>query len=253
MSPAKRLRRRSALATWHRRLGLTAALFVLLLAITGLALNHTDSLGLDERYVGAGWLIGWYGIDAPARAEGFRLDGRTVTQLGDRLYLDDRLVEQEAGALAGAVSTGGFIVVAVDGDLLVLTAVGDRVERLGREDGIPAGIRAVGTDADGRLMVRTASGIYRADPELLSWAPAGGEPNAVRWPESAPPEPALLASLRQDYLSHILTLERVLLDLHSGRILGRYGPWLMDAAAVLLLVLAVTGVWLWSGLRPNGR
>lgn len=253
MSPAKRLRRRSALATWHRRLGLTAAVFVLLLAITGLALNHTDSLRLDERFVGAGWLLGWYGIEAPARAEGFRLEGSTVTRLGERVYLDDRLVEQDVDALSGAVSTDGFIIVAVDGELLLLTAAGDRVERLGREDGIPAGIRAVGTDADGRLVVRTASGIYRADPQLLTWEPSGSASNAVRWPEPVAPDPALLASLRQDYLSNILTLERVLLDLHSGRILGRYGPWLMDAAAVLLLVLAVTGVWLWSGLRPNSR
>ena len=63
MSPARRLRRRNTLTIWHRRLGLTAALFVLLLATTGLALNHTDGLRLDERYVGAGWLLRWYGIE----------------------------------------------------------------------------------------------------------------------------------------------------------------------------------------------
>ncbi|MGD8976002.1 MAG: PepSY domain-containing protein, partial [Gammaproteobacteria bacterium] len=253
MSPAKRLRRRSALATWHRRLGLTAALFVLMLSITGLALNHTDSLGLDDRFVGADWLLRWYGIDAPGHGESFRLDRSDVTRLGDRLYLDARVIEHDVGALTGAVSTEGLIIVAVDGDLLVLTAAGDRVERLGREDGIPAGIRAVGMDADGRVIVRTAAGTYRADSQLLAWAPSGGGSSDLRWPEPASPDPALLATLRSDYLSNILTLERVLLDLHSGRIFGRYGPWLMDAAAVLLLVLAVTGVWLWSGLRPNGR
>ena len=253
MSRAKRLRRRGTLATWHRRLGLTAAAFVIMLTITGLALNHTDNLGLDERYVGAGWLLAWYGIDAPARAEGFRLDQRIVTQLGDRLYLDTRAVEQDVGALSGAVSTGGLVIVALDGDLLVLTADGDRVERLRREDGIPAGIRAVGADADGRVVVRTPAGIYRADTQLLAWELSDRESTGLRWPQPAPPDQAVLATLRSDYLSNILTLERVLLDLHSGRIFGRYGPWLMDVAAVLLLVLAVTGVWLWSGLRANGR
>jgi len=253
MSLAKRLRRRSALATWHRRLGLTAALFVLMLAITGLALNHTDSLGLDERYVGAGWLLRWYGIGAPEHAESFRLDLSTVTRLGDRLYLGDRAVEQDVGALAGAVSTDGLIIVAVDGDLLVLTAAGDRVERLGREDGIPAGIRAMGMDAGGRVLVRTSEGAYRADPQFLAWYGPEAGSSDIRWVEPASLDPAMLAVLRSDYLSNILTLERVLLDLHSGRIFGRYGPWLMDAAAVLLLVLAVTGVWLWSGLRSNGR
>ena len=37
--------------------------------------------------------------------------------------------------------------------------------------------------------------------------------------------------------------ERLLLDLHSGRFLGPLGPWLMDAAALGLLLLAATGLW----------
>ena len=53
----------------------------------------------------------------------------------------------------------------------------------------------------------------------------------------------------KDYLANILTLERVLLDLHSGRIMGAVGPWIMDAAAILLLVLALTGIWMWTALR----
>jgi uncharacterized iron-regulated membrane protein len=35
----------------------------------------------------------------------------------------------------------------------------------------------------------------------------------------------------------------VLLDLHSGRLLGQAGPYLMDAAAVLLGLLAASGVY----------
>jgi hypothetical protein len=36
--------------------------------------------------------------------------------------------------------------------------------------------------------------------------------------------------------------ERVLFDVHSGRLFGRYGPWLMDIMAVLFVVLAVSGL-----------
>jgi hypothetical protein len=251
MSPARRLRRRNTLTIWHRRLGLTAALFVLLLSTTGLALNHTDGLRLDERYVGAGWLLGWYGIEAPDQAVSFPADGNMVTRLGERLYLGALRVEDHADSLIGAVSSDGFVIVALDGDLLMLTAAGDRVERLGREDGIPAGIRAVGLTGDGRVVLDAGDGIYRADSQLLAWERVNGESTGLRWSAPAAPDPALLSDLRQDYLANILTLERVILDLHSGRIFGRYGPWLMDAAALLLLVLAVTGVWVWWGLRPN--
>ena len=39
-----------------------------------------------------------------------------------------------------------------------------------------------------------------------------------------------------------LTVERLLLDLHSGRILGEAGPLLMDLVAVFLIVLSLSGL-----------
>lgn len=50
-----------------------------------------------------------------------------------------------------------------------------------------------------------------------------------------------------------LSLERILLDVHSGRIFGHYGPWLMDGAALMLLILAATGIIGWlRGRGDNG-
>lgn len=246
MSFASRLRRINTLLTWHRRLGLTAAVFVLVLALTGLMLNHTDGFRLDERYVAAGWLLDWYGIEAPDDTDSYALSTGVVTRLGDRLYLDTRMVEQNVAVLDGAVSGQELIIIAVDGELLLLTAAGERVERLGREDGLPQGVTGLGLDPSDRVVVRASDDVYRADPALLSWDRVAVEPGPVRWARPAARDEALLATLQADYLGSILSLERVLLDLHSGRILGPFGPWLMDAAAVLLLVLAVTGVWLWS-------
>ena len=101
-------------------------------------------------------------------------------------------------------------------------------------------------DPANRVLLRSSDGLYRADPALLSWDRVADDPDPIRWAKPAATDEAMLATLRADYLGSILSLERVLLDLHSGRILGRFGPWLMDLAAVLLLVLAVTGIWLWN-------
>ena len=176
MSFASRLRRISALVTWHRRLGLTAAVFVLVLAVTGLTLNHTDDLGLDERHLAAGWLLNWYGIEAPHDADSYVLSYGVVTRLGDRLYLDTRLVEQDVGTIAGAVTSEDLVIVAVDGDLLLLTADGERVERLGREDGLPQGVDGLGVDPANRVLLRSGDGLYRADSALLSWDRVGDRP-----------------------------------------------------------------------------
>jgi len=40
-----------------------------------------------------------------------------------------------------------------------------------------------------------------------------------------------------------------LLDLHSGRVLGASGIYLMDLAAVAMLLLAASGAWLWFQRR----
>ena len=40
-----------------------------------------------------------------------------------------------------------------------------------------------------------------------------------------------------------------MLDAHSGRFFGKYGAYVIDAAAILLLTLAITGIWLWATRR----
>ena len=44
-----------------------------------------------------------------------------------------------------------------------------------------------------------------------------------------------------------------MLDLHSGRILGSWGVYLVDAAAILFMLLAITGVWLWGKRRASAQ
>jgi hypothetical protein len=61
------------------------------------------------------------------------------------------------------------------------------------------------------------------------------------------------AGLRQWYgmpsgdggMEEALTWDRVLLDLHTGRFFGGFGPYAMDAAAILLLLLVFSGVYNW--------
>mgnify|MGYP006981145103 CR=1 FL=1 len=47
------------------------------------------------------------------------------------------------------------------------------------------------------------------------------------------------------YRSQFLTLERIILDAHSGRIFGLFGVLFMDAVAILLILLSLSGVYIW--------
>ena len=84
---------------------------------------------------------------------------------------------------------------------------------------------------------------------MLEWSRA--ENPEVSWSEATPVPAGLEESLQAAYRGAGLPVERVLLDLHSGRILGRAGIYLVDAAAVLFLLLAMSGVWLWTRRRAS--
>ena len=72
-------------------------------------------------------------------------------------------------------------------------------------------------------------------------------------PLSAAPAANLRPELEEAYRGTGLTLERVLLDIHAGRIPGATGVFLVDAAALLFLVLAISGLWLWARHLVNAR
>lgn len=234
-----------SLYVWHRYVGLTAALFVLLLASSGIAINHTEALMLDSRFVQNRWLLDWYGIQAPDTARSATTARGPVILLGTKLYSGTRPIDGEFDNLYGAVTKDDLLIAAVDHDLLLLTVQGEYVERLSKGDGAPGDIEGLAVDSQGRLIVRTESGVYRADTQLLDWQPWTETAASIAWSTPQPLSGAAISALQADYLGRILPWERVLLDLHSGRLFGNLGTWLMDAAAVLMLFLAGSGVVIW--------
>ena len=168
-----------------------------------------------------------------------------MTLLETQLYLNVQRVEGEYQQLNGAVAVGDMIVVAVENRLLLLTQRGEPIESLTGVNGIPDGIGKIGTRSDGRLGAATDQGVYLADADILSWQAVDRGHEAIAWSQPTRLNSELDARLSQAYRERILPVERVLLDLHSGRFFGSFGPWVVDAAAVLMLFLACSGILLW--------
>ncbi len=230
---------------WHRYLGVSAALLVMLLAVTGVLLNHTEDFRFDERHVKTEWVLDWYGIEAPDQATSFRAGERLLTLFGRRLYLDTRALEGEYERLIGALSLPDMLVVAADQTLLLLTPTGELIERLDGSQGVPTGMKRIGTDADGRPVVEGNHSLYQPDADFLSWQRWEGADEEVRWAEPGPPPDELLGQLARHFRGEVVPVERLLLDLHSGRFFGSLGVYVMDAAALVLLFLALSGSFLW--------
>jgi hypothetical protein len=245
-SRAKLLR---SLYIWHRYIGISTAIFVIVLTFTGLVLNHTDELKLDAAYVQSGIMLDWYGITAPGELVSYQANSAYITAVNDKIFWDSKPLLHVSAPLAGVQAFGDLVVIVAAGSLVLFTAEGELVEKLENVAGVPTGIQAIGLSSQGLLAVKTARGNYQADENLLEWVRADGP--EINWSSTQATEPALLRSLQKAYRGTGLPMERIMLDLHSGRILGRAGVYIMDAAAIGFLLLAASGVWLWLRRRTS--
>lgn len=232
---------------WHRRLGLTAALLVLLACVTGILLNHTDALHLDEHKVRQSWLLNFYGIQPPP-LHSLKLGGHWYSELGGEIFRDQQALATCRGQLLGGLDVDGMQVLACQSALVLLDSDGQLLEILDERHQLPVPLTGLGR-CDGALCLRTAQGNVLADLDQLSWQ-ATHLPG--QWAALASPPPVLATALSAQAGGDSLSWERVVLDLHSGRIAGATGVLLMDAAAVLLMFLALSGFWLWW-ISPTRR
>ncbi len=234
---------------WHRYMGISAAVLVLVIAVTGVLLNHTEDFQFDSEHIRSTWILDWYGIRAPETMHTFLADDGFITLMGRHLYLNRREIEGTYSQLIGAVKSRDMFVVATGASILLLTQRGELVERLQAGEGVPAGIRAIGSDAEGRVILQTSHAHYQPDEDFISWKRLDTGLDRIVWAAPTALEPRLKTALQRHFRLETLPVERVILDLHSGRFFGRLGPWLFDAAAFLFILLALSGCWIWLQRR----
>lgn len=238
-------RRRRWLRALHRWLGVASALFVMLLATTGIALNHSHDWRLDQRYVHWSWLLDAYGIEAPPLQASFADDGHRVSLLAGHLYYDGRLVVEDVGQIKGFVSLDPLMLTATADDIVLLTSTGELVERFDLGSGLDGAIERIGKWR-GRVVIAGGGGYLLSDAEVSAFtALTEVDEKGTEWSVASAPSAAETASLQEQFRGRGLTVERLMADLHSGRIIRSGGPLLMDLVAVFLIVLSVTGLLLW--------
>lgn len=226
---------------WHARIGVLAAVFFLLLAVTGLMLNHTEDLRLSKRQVHVRWLMTWYGLKGDRPARGYLFDRGYFVGNGQHWLMDGRELPASSEPVVGAVEMGGMRYVATRSALHIYQPGGDLVEKLSGSNLPAPGLMRIGTDGDALLVQTTSHGMF-ATKDALEWRSIPEK--ASRWSEMQP-LPDDIRARAADAMAPSLPLERVVLDIHSGRIFGRYGPWAMDFAALILVLLSFSGLWIY--------
>ena len=240
---------RKSFRFWHRRLGVTVALFAILLSVTGVLLNHAVALRLNEIEVEADWLLSWYGVHGVSDdAVSFRVGDSWVSWANGWTFLDTKPLGRSDSRIVGAARSESLFMIISPRDIQLFTLDGDLVEHFFPAE-IDSDIAAVGIAA-GAPVIRAGARLYQADESAAIWTPFEG---AVSWSEPAPVPNDVLEALNHHLRGDGLPLYRILLDIHSGRFFTGAGPYIMDGAALLLLVLSVTGLWIWWPRRTSNR
>lgn len=230
---------------WHARLGALAALFFILMVVTGLALNHTSSLQLNQRTVSTPWLMAWMGLRTELPSQGYHVGEQYLVSTDEKTLLGDKHLVNVRSLVLGAVAWNGMVAVADHNTLYLYDSQGSLVDHMSAENLPQQSLLGLGLMGD-VLVLKTAKGNFKtADAlhwQLLTDTEASAKNLTWAMPSALP---STMHAVLMTHFAPSVSLERVILDLHSGRMFGNYGPLLMDAVAIILLGLAISGVWMY--------
>lgn len=240
---------------WHRRLGLSVFVVLIFLAISGFALNHSPALKLNKIALSSDWLLSWYGFEQ-ASPTGFEVNGHWLYRSGNRLFIDSSSSTEDSPAitcdlaLRSAAANSAWLFALCSDAMILLTPDGQFVEQFTLVDGLPSDLKALSV-IDEKVYLLSDSAALEFDPQSLAIIPTGLAMQTMidrQAPERALPE-ELAEQLEQSLSGPSISLETVILDLHSGRFFGDFGVLFIDLIGLLVCVLSITGLLAWLNRR----
>lgn len=241
----KRTTLKKIFRTLHRYFGICAALFVLVLSVTGILINHSGELGLNSQKVTSTWLLDQYNIPQPETISEYTQTHLRLISADEQLFLDKHLLLIADSPLIAATTHNDMVVAATDQKLYFLSFKGEVLEEQDRLAGLPTPIRSLGIAKN--LWILAGDAHYKLDGTVFEWI--ASEPStSISWINAKPvtEQPNPWQNL---YRAEFLDAEQVLLDVHSGRLFGLSGVLFNDFIAIVLCFLAFSGLYLWIKTR----
>jgi hypothetical protein len=233
---------------WHRRAGLLLLPVLLMLCITGILINHSQTLGWQHEPVYSSLLRKLYGIPETPVRNGFHAGETWVSQVGNDVYFDTHKVMNCPAHLLGARLWQDSIATLCEQTVQLWMADGQLLEAL---PDLPEAVDQLNIH-NHQLLLHTLNGQWLTlNESLWQWQPFSSGTDGTSAPLNLSdrnltelPAP-LQSALNQNQPLPGISRERLLLDLHSGRLFGNAGVWIVDAASLMMIFLAFTGAWSW--------
>lgn len=268
----------------HRWLGISLVAVLVWMAVTGFLLNRSHDFGFDQTYVESTWVLDGFGIAMPTITNHYATEHVHIAELDNQWYwltAPTNTKTQPTAIRQGSINTPLLGIVKQDYGYWVSTAqqawlltdTGERIETLTQWPPAPTRIHGgqqvrqlgqittrqpVGNQParnhQSNIVIELDDHSYWRSVDGLNWQPftASASTNTtVTWSQVAPsqlPE-TVQTQLAQAYRAQALSYETVILRLHNASLMGPLGKWLLDVVSLGILLLAISGVYLWIRTR----
>jgi hypothetical protein len=162
------------------------------------------------------------------------------------LYRNDGFIKKIKGSIVDGCFTEFGVALLLKQSLLLLTPDGEVVDHL-MSEALPMEGPLKSLKSSGSHFYMESQDGWWSSADIFEWASSKAPDLIHQKPTVSTTLPLDLAQGIVDHkVSHSIPLERFLLDLHSGRVLGSFGPTLMEWSAWGLIFLTLSGVWVFT-------
>ena len=235
------------LRQWHKRAGVAAFIFMMWLGASGFLINQSSAWGYDTVRIDWTWVTSLYGLKASPPRDGFASGDAWLAKAGDLTALNGEALSYATPTPLGFVSSdvGGeaLLYVATRESLYIITPDGTLYDKLDPPI-IPLRelVRIGATET--AVIIEGREQSFSSPDGGLSWtAVDSAELTDVQWSARTALSEDQRDTLAQ-YSRPSMSLEQTLLDLHSGRLFGDVGVWVVNIVGILAIWLGVSGIWM---------
>ena len=230
----------------HKFTGIAVCVFLIHLSITGIFLNHTEDLGLDEKYTASPMILALYNISMPSQEESFLVDSIFISRFGDQVFMGNQPIIKSENPIMGAAFSNQILAIAFANEMVLLTQEGKLIERISSTAELPENIQKLGVSED-ILYLKTSDLVWQSSDQAQAWELSDSDFND--WSNEVVIPDQQTKQIEMYFSGKGVSLEQFFLDLHNGNIIKGFGKWLLDIIAIFLLLLSISGIWIWLKKR----
>ena len=229
----------------HKIIGISFALIILHLSVTGLFLMFPKYFNLYDKYYEADWILDSFGMFTHSDVLASSID-KDIVFIGSNLVIDGELIQLSDEKLIAGLRLNGVIAVVSENSLMIVSETNLDYE-VRKAKSFDIAISLAGIDSDGNIILDQNGNRLMISKKNNDYVIAPTNHNYKR---------IYLQTLERAESSYYLNLIqgpgvqalRLVTDLHNGRFFGMLAIFLFTVAGISTIFLALSGSFM--TLRP---